>query len=78
MVAIDEFNVSGAAAISTFNNNGAAAIDTFNQDAQEDITAAIDSVLQSIDGVVQEGVNQDFGFITQPVDEIIDYGSLVG
>ena len=76
--AIDNFTADGQVAIVEFTVDGETAIDDFNFNSQEDITKAIDSVLQSIDGVVEEGVNQDFGFITQPVDEIIDYGSLTG
>lgn len=73
---IADFDAYGAAAISIFNNNGAYAITEFGADSAAAITVAIDSVLQSIDGVVSPGVNQDFGFIAQPVTQIIDNGSL--
>ena len=76
--AISGFNDDGADAIDEFNANGEHAIDVFNQDGQEAITTALDSVLQSIDGVLTPGVNQDLGFITQPVTQIFDYGSLTG
>ena len=56
--------------------DGASSIASFELAAKEVITSAVDSVLQSIDGIVTQGIDQDFGFIAQTVDTTIDNGGL--